>query len=131
MDMFAQASQQLTVTSSDWTQLKAAAVNGQLRLEPGTAEKAAGLCTDLIEKLAGHIRDAHNLVMQSGMGDCLIGNQLSKKFNDKATGESNSIVSVLQQHQDVLRQMADTYLEAGHAFTAQEEANAAALKGGM
>lgn len=131
MDMFMQESQQLKVTSTEWTQLKAAATRGELRMEPGTAEAAAGHCNDMIAKLTVHIREAHFLVMQAGFGDCLIGNQLMKKFNDKATGPTNSIVSLLQQHQDVLRQMADTYLEAGRAFRAQEQANASGLKGSL
>lgn len=61
------------------------------------------------------------------MGECIIGRALDDKFAKKAAGSTNSLVSVLRQHQDVLIEMAATYRAAGKAFQDQENNNAAVM----
>ena len=44
---------QLRQSTADWSQLKASAAGGQLRLEPG-AEKAAQRCEAIVSTVDGH-----------------------------------------------------------------------------
>ena len=56
-----------------------------------------------------------------------LGRQLGHTFDAKATGGSNSLMSALAQHQQILTDMATTYRAAGAAFTAREQSNTDSL----
>ena len=129
LEAFAAQSAQLTQSTTDWSQLKASAAGGQLRMEPGVAERAAQRCEAMVATLDGRYRDAQFLVVSANMGDCVVGNQLRDTFNNKATGGTNSLISVIAQHQQILTDMAATYRAAGAAFAAQESTNVNHLGG--
>ena len=129
MDALTAQSAALGESVGAWSGLQQAASSGRLRMEPGVAEQCAKHCEDLKHKLDGHYWNAQSLQIKSGMGDCIIGNAVTEKFNTKATGPTNSLMSVIRQHQQVLTQMAQTYRAAGQAFRAQDRDNAAELGG--
>lgn len=123
LEAFAAQSAQLAQSSTDWTQLKAAASSGQLRMDFKVADQAAKRCEEMIATLQDHYANARNLRVTGDMGACNVGDQLFSKFNDKATGDANSLAAVIRQHQQILTDMAATYRSAGAAFRAQEESN--------
>jgi len=129
MDAFMAQSAALGESASNWSGLQQAAAEGKLQLEPGVAEQCAKHCEDMIDKLDRHISTAQMLAYTHGMGDCVIGRALNDKFAKKAAGATNSLISVLRQHQDVLTEMAATYRAAGKAFSSQEHNNAAVMNG--
>ena len=129
MDAFIAQSAALGESASNWSGLQQAAAEGTLQLEPGVAEQCAKHCEDMIDKLDGHINDAQKLILRNGMGECIIGRALDGKFAKKVAGSTNSLVSVLRQHQDVLTEMAATYRAAGKAFQDQDNNNAAVMGG--
>jgi hypothetical protein len=118
---------QLRQSTVDWSQLKAAAAGGQLRMEHGVAERAAKRCEAMVSTLDGHYRSAQFLTVSGAAGECEIGRQLGSTFDDKAMGSSNSLMSVITQHQQILTDMAATYRAAGAAFAARENSNTNAL----
>ena len=123
MDAFAVQAAQLTQSTSDWSQLRAAAAGGQLRMEPGVAEKAAQRCEAMVATLDEHRRGGQLLKVGGATGDCEIGCQLGQTFDAKAVGGSNSMISAIAQHQRILTEMAATYRAAGVAFTVREQSN--------
>ena len=127
VDAFAMQAAQLTQSTSDWSQLRAAAAGGQLRMEPGVAEKAAQRCEAMVATLDDHYAGARVLKVGGAAGDCEIGCQLGQTFDAKALGGSNSLMSALAQHQQILTEMAETYRAAGAAFTVQERLNTDSL----
>lgn len=127
MDAFAMQAAQLQQSTTDWSQLKAAAANGQLRMEHGVAETAAKRCEAMIATLDGHYNASATLLIGGAAGDCEIGRALGQTFDAKATGGSNSLMSVIVQHQQILTDMAATYRGAGAAFAAQEQSNTNSL----
>ena len=127
VDAFAVQAVQLTQSSSDWSQLRAAAAGGQLRMEPGVAEKAAQRCEAMVATLDRHYVGTYVVSAVGATGDCEIGRQLGHTFDAKATGGSNSMMSALAQHQQILTDMAATYRAAGVAFTVQEQSNTDSL----
>ena len=127
VDAFAMQAAQLRESTSDWSQLRAAAAGGQLRMEPGVAEKAAQRCEAMVATLDEHRRGGQLLKVGGATGDCEVGRQLGSTFDTKATGTSNSLMSALAQHQQILTEMAATYRAAGVAFTVQEQSNTDSL----
>jgi len=127
MDALTAQSAALGESVGAWSGLQQAASSGRLRMEPGVAEQCAKHCEDLKHKLDGHYADAQQLQLGEGLGVCLIADALTKKFNDKAHGPTNSLTSVIRQHQQVLTEMAATYRAAGAAFRTQEQENTSAL----
>ena len=127
MDAFAEQAAQLTQSTSDWSQLRAAAAGGQLRMEPGVAETAAKRCEAMVATLNDHRRGGQLLDVGGAAGDCEIGRQLGHTFDATATGGSNSMMSALTQHQQILTDMAATYRAAGAAFAVREQSNTDSL----
>ena len=127
MDAFAVQAAQLTQSTSDWSQLRAAAAGGQLRMEPGVAEKAAQRCEAMVATLDDHWFGGRLMRVGGAAGECEIGRQLGQTFDAKATGGSNSMMSAIAQHQQILAEMAATYRAAGAAFTVREQSNTTSL----
>lgn len=123
VDALAMQAAQLTQSTTEWSQLKAAAATGQLRIEPGVAEKAAKRCEAMVATLDGHWKGAQSLTVGGAAGDCEIGRQLGQTLDAKASGGTNSLMSVVAQHQQILTDMATTYRAAGAAFATQEHSN--------
>lgn len=129
MDAFMAQSAALQGSQASWAGLTQAAGEGKLQMEPGVAEQCAKHCEDMIETLQGRIVEVNTMRTNINMGDCLIGQALQNKYTDKVVGASNSIISVISQHQQVLTEMAATYRAAGAAFHGQEQTNTAAMGG--
>lgn len=127
VDAFAMQAAGLRQSTSDWSQLRAAAAGGQLRMESGVAEKAAQRCEAMVATLDDHWNRARVLKVGGAAGDCEIGRQLGHTFDAKAFGGTNSLMSALAQHQRILTEMAATYRAAGVAFAVQEQSNTDSL----
>jgi hypothetical protein len=127
---FAMQAAQLKQSTTDWSQLKSAAAGGQLRMEHGVAERAAKRCEAMVATLDGHYNSAAELLIRGSAGACEIGRELGSTFDSKAIGGSNSLTSVITQHQQILTDMAATYRAAGAAFAAREQANVDGLTAG-
>ena len=98
---------------------------GELMLEPGAAAHAAKVCQEMKEKLHGYAKQARELSKRVNFGECLEGWALSEKFYKKAAGTPKSAYEILLRAQEIMDNMAETYLAAGRAYEKQERRNAA------
>lgn len=116
----------------EWAGLKAQAVAGTLRMEPGVAEACATACQVAHEALFDDLKIAQRCARVEGLGSWPSGMAIAQKFRDKAGVDNpvpNSAVGVINLHREVLLEMRDTYRAAGQAYAAAEQANADRLKG--
>lgn len=118
----------LNAAQADWKGLGTAAASGQLRLEPGVAEQCAVACEKARSQLILRKQDVQGIGRLRGFGDLRSGQELQRKFETKATGGPGSAEEVLQQHMDLLVDMAATYRAAGTAFAQRDHSTADALR---
>lgn len=111
-----------------WRGLRGAAVSGQLRLEPGVAERCAVACEQLRQQLRDRRADVRGIGRLWGFGTLPSGEQLRGKFEGKAQGSPGSAEEVLRQHMALLVDMAAAYRAAGAAFVEHDRATAEALR---
>lgn len=116
----------------EWAGLKAQAVAGTLRMEPGVAEACATACQVCYEALTDDLKLVRRCARVEGLGSWSSGMAIAQKFRDKAGVDNpvpNSAGGVINAHRAVLLEMRDSYRAAGQAYAAAEQANADRLKG--
>ncbi|GAA4612945.1 hypothetical protein [Saccharopolyspora hordei] len=104
---------------------------GMLSLEPEAAEKAAKHCEDEIRELQQLFREAQAINRVTGLGDYPDGQQLAKRFEDKATDPTAGALTLVRQMQDELQKMADAYRAAAKDYRAIDEQHAQDIQRGM
>lgn len=111
-----------------WQALAVAADNGDLYLNPETAQRCSSACDAYIEKLLVHQDTARRLANITGYGDFDMGRQIQTIFAEKAVGGDNNMVDVLQSHIDVVEQMKVVFGEFFSSTTETDATNAAGLQ---
>ncbi len=124
-DALRTAASHVAASRTEWTDLKAAALGGELRFEPAAAERCAQVCETAVDQITDQLQTARQLTRVEGFGDTIAGRALADKFARKG-GEA---VDVLVAHRQVLQDMAATYRAAGRAYTEAEANNAVRLRG--
>ncbi|MBM4626004.1 hypothetical protein [Prescottella equi] len=112
--------------TNSWSGLIAAAEQGDLELERGTASNCARACDDLIDQLTRVLDGTRGLAKIDGLGSLPSGVTLASKFERKARGGDYSLDRAIADHLRVVGDIRDVFLKIENRYAAAEEANAAA-----
>ncbi|MCA1192255.1 hypothetical protein [Saccharopolyspora sp. 6V] len=104
---------------------------GKLALDPQVAEDAAKRVEEERDALTNLLRKAQSLSTVKGLGDYPDGQQLAKRFEDKATDSQSGAVQLIRELQDELQKQADAFRAAARDYRATDERNADDLRRGM
>ncbi|GAA3366057.1 hypothetical protein [Saccharopolyspora gregorii] len=104
---------------------------GKLALDPQVAEDAAKRVEEEIEALQNLYRKTQAIGSVKGLGDYPDGQQLAKRFEDKATDKDSGALELIRQLQAELQKQADAFRGAARDYRATEEQNADDLRRGM
>ncbi|MGH3979165.1 MAG: hypothetical protein ACRDRZ_09225 [Pseudonocardiaceae bacterium] len=127
---FAQQSRRLAAFRQEQRGLQAAVAAGELWMEAGVAERAAKRCERGFTEVEEIIDKLRPLGREFRFGENDHGRQVAKAFKNAAVGDHNSVTAVLRESQHVLRDMAQTFREAGRAVEHAERTNEQDLGGG-
>ncbi|MGH3904568.1 MAG: hypothetical protein ACRDTE_10310 [Pseudonocardiaceae bacterium] len=125
MAFFEQVSGQLAGVERQQTDLQRAVAAGELWMEEGVAERAAGRCEQTITDIDQWLNSAERLTRRRRFGDNDDGNGAAKKYG--LAGEE--IIAVMQNAQMVFANMADTYRAAGRTAAEADAAGEQSLQG--
>ena len=108
--------------------LRAAVDSGKVVMTPEAAERVAKIYEDKADDIRSRARDAQRLVTNDAFGNCFIGRDLEKKFNEKVTGSSTAsdagLVPILRKTEDILREMAQAYRDSAKEMQGADEEHA-------
>ncbi|MCA1185522.1 MULTISPECIES: hypothetical protein [unclassified Saccharopolyspora] len=104
---------------------------GKLALDPQVAEDAAKRVEEEIEALQKLYRRAEALRSVRGLGDYPDGQQLMKRFQDKAADGDAGALKLIRDLQEELQKQADAFRGAARDYRAVEEQNADDIRRGM
>lgn len=119
---FGQNLQDVQGLAAQQQSLRAAVDAGRLRMEPGTAERAAGCCRAFAADLEDELPAVRELAEIDGFGECIAGRALRDAFRAKGEGTPTSAREIIREHQRVLEDLAQTFEAAGRAYHAADEA---------
>ncbi|HEY2764386.1 MAG TPA: hypothetical protein VGJ13_10300 [Pseudonocardiaceae bacterium] len=122
---FQQANAQLTGLAQNQTDLQRAVASGDLWMEAGVAERAAQRCERAIDEIDQSLNDAHRLTRLLPFGD----NQDGWAAADRFAVAAQDFMKAMRGAQCVLRNMADTYREAGRTVTEADVTSAQPFQG--
>ncbi|WP_109529901.1 MULTISPECIES: hypothetical protein [Nocardia] len=109
-----------------WEQFAAQARAGELYLD---SEEAARQCLTACDQRIQDLRDMARYVRQtqnvSGFGDFDMANDLAGMFEKQASGEDNSIESVINNHMEVVKDMGEIMALSIKRITGQDVTNTA------
>lgn len=128
---FAAAKEGLKAVSGQTQWINSQVGAGKLALNPEAAESAAKRCEDEIRELARLQRNAQALRTVKGLGAYEDGQQLARRFQDKATDGNAGILNLIRDMQDELKKQADAFRAAAKDYRATDEQNADDLRRGM
>ncbi|WP_037159985.1 hypothetical protein [Rhodococcoides fascians] len=114
--------------TTHWQALAVAADNGDLYLNPETAQACHKACDMYITQLREHQATATSLAQVTGYGNFDMGRRLQTIFAEKAVGGDNNMFDVLQSHIDVVEEMKVVFGKFFAATIGTDEANAAGLQ---
>ncbi|MGW5647965.1 hypothetical protein ACWEV3_00810 [Saccharopolyspora sp. NPDC003752] len=92
--------------------LRAAVDSGQLVMDPKAAEAVAKVYEEKAEKLAAKIARTDQLVANNAFGNCFIGRDLERKFNEKVNAPDVGLVAIVTKVEKILRNMAQAYRDS-------------------
>lgn len=121
---FGFAQEQLTELDAASRQMRSDIASGQFSIEPDAARKAAKACRDQITRIDGLLGRVTGLGDKVNFGRCQVGDQLSRKFADKATGSNASLEGLLKKSQQILESMAKNYDDAANSYEQTDAATA-------
>ncbi|MBQ0927462.1 hypothetical protein [Saccharopolyspora endophytica] len=128
---FAAAKEGLKAVSGQTQWINSQVGAGKLALNPEVAEQAAKRVEEEIRELASAFRDARRLGRVEGLGDYPDGQQLAKRFQDKAADSQAGALKLIRDLQDELQKQADAFREAAKDYRTTDEQNADDLRRGM
>ncbi|QKT09477.1 hypothetical protein [Rhodococcus sp. W8901] len=115
------------MNSSSWSELGDLVDAGDLRLEPGIAEKCAQRCAQLREELEKLRWRSGDLTRIDGLGILPSGVALARKFGQKASGGAYPLDQALADHITVVEQMQSVFEKIAASFDATEQSNTQAI----
>lgn len=128
---FAAAKEGLKAVSGQTAWMNSQVSAGKLSLDPDAAEKAAQRCEDEVEEIRKLLRTANALSTVKGLGDYPDGQQLAKRFEDKATDPGAGMAQLLRDLQDELTKQAEAFRGAAKDYRTIDEQNADDIRRGM
>lgn len=128
---FAAAKEGLKAVSAQTQSINQSVGAGMLSLDPEVAENAAKRVEEEIEALQGLYRRAESLRSVKGLGDYPDGQQLAKRFQDKAADGDAGALKLIRDLQDELQKQAEAFRGAARDYRAMDEQNADDLRRGM
>ena len=112
---------------STWQVMAEDVSAGRLFLERGVANRCAGHCSVLVERLVELRVQARRLGRVEGFGTFPSGIALAEKFSKKAVGGDYSMVQALTDHIAEVEAMRDVFLRIESRYVATDENGAQAL----
>ncbi|ATL69408.1 hypothetical protein [Nocardia terpenica] len=112
------------VDPDGWRKLLGQANSGQLFLDPEIGKGLDKVCDDYLDRLDTLLRGTDRFRFLGGFGTFQSGIDLEKKFKAKAIGQDQSLVSILQQHVDVVKTAKEVVAKAVSNFVEQDRQNA-------
>ncbi|WP_243789801.1 hypothetical protein [Saccharopolyspora gloriosae] len=128
---FAAAKEGLKAVSAQTQTINQQVGAGMLSLDPEVAEKAAKRVEEEIEALRQLYMKAQGLGSVRGLGDYPDGQQLAKRFQDKATDPDSGALELIRTLQDELQKQADAFRGAARDYRSMDEQNADDLRRGL
>ncbi|WP_243794055.1 hypothetical protein [Saccharopolyspora gloriosae] len=128
---FAAAKEGLKAVSAQTQSINQQVGAGMLSLDPEVAEKAAKRVEEEIEALDRAYDQARILTRVKGIGDYPDGQQLAKRFQDKASDPEAGALSLIRAMQEELRKQADAFRNAAKDYRDMDEQNADDLRRGI
>ncbi|MER7010890.1 hypothetical protein ABT324_05625 [Saccharopolyspora sp. NPDC000359] len=128
---FAKAKAGLAAVSGQTQWISSQVGAGKLSLDPEVAERAAKRCDDEVEALQDLWRTAQALRTVKGLGDYPDGQQLAKRFQDKAADGDSGALKLIRDMQDELKKQAQAFRDAAKDYRATDEQNADDLRRGI
>ncbi|WP_186629439.1 hypothetical protein [Rhodococcus sp. BP22] len=110
-----------------WNDLATAADDGQLFLDPASAQHCDKACTEYLAILETNKDLAFKLGNVKGMGTFDSGIALARKFSLKAVDGPNNLVDVLQSHIDVVTAMQAVFRKFFDAAKDVDQQNATSI----
>ncbi|MCI2417774.1 hypothetical protein MOQ72_10080 [Saccharopolyspora sp. K220] len=104
---------------------------GKLALDPKVADDAAKRCEEEIRELAELFRKTRAMQRVQGLGKYPDGEQLAKRFEDKANDGEAGALALIRLMQDELQKQADAFRAAAKDYRATDEQNADDLRRGI
>ncbi|MER7083511.1 hypothetical protein SAMN02982929_06197 [Saccharopolyspora kobensis] len=92
--------------------LRAAVDSGKVRMTPDAAEELGRFYEEKADKVQALSSRTDRLIATGAFGDCFIGRQLEKKFDDKVNAPEVGILAILDRTQQILRDMAQAYRDS-------------------
>ncbi|PKW14526.1 hypothetical protein [Saccharopolyspora spinosa] len=128
---FAAAKEGLKAISSRTQWINQQVGAGKLSLDPEVAERAAKRCEDEIDALFRLWQSAQALNTVKGLGNYPDGQQLAKRFEDKAGDPDAGALKLIRDMQDELKKQAEAFRGAARDYRATDEQNADDLRRGI
>ncbi|MDA3647307.1 hypothetical protein LZ318_35705 [Saccharopolyspora indica] len=108
--------------------LRAAVDSGKVRMTPDAAERVAKIYDDKADDLRRKTSDAQRLIVNGIYGDCFIGRDLERKFNEKVTGPESApdagLLPILRKTEEILRNMAQAFRDSAREMTNADDESA-------
>ncbi|WP_223840057.1 hypothetical protein [Saccharopolyspora pogona] len=104
---------------------------GKLALDPEVAEKAAKRCEEEIRELAKLVRNAQQISRVQGLGNYPDGQQLAKRFEDKANAPGAGAIELIRMMQKELQAQADAFRAAAKDYRSTDDQIAQDLQRGI
>lgn len=108
--------------------LRAAVDNGQLVMDPAAAEAVAKVYEEKAELLSEQRLDTDRLIAKGAYGNCFIGRDLDRKFEDKVNAPEVGLVAVMAKMEQILRSMAQAYRDSARDMKNTDDDHASNLK---
>ncbi|WP_406692608.1 hypothetical protein REH65_12890 [Saccharopolyspora sp. ID03-671] len=128
---FAAAKEGLKAVSGQTQWINSQVGAGKLALNPEAAENAAKRCEEEIEELTSLLRYSRAITRVEGLGNYQDGQQLAKRFEDKAGDSEAGVIKLIRDMQDELKKQAEAFRGAAKDYRATDEQNADDLRRGM
>ena len=125
---YGSAQERLNDLSAASTQMRSDMASGHFSIEPDAARKAAQACRDQVGRIDDLLSQVGGLGHKVNFGQCQVGESMSQKFADKATGSGSSLRSLLEQSKSVLEGMARNYDDAARGYEQTDADNALTIR---
>ena len=111
--------------------LRAAVDSGHLVMDPEAAKRVARVYEEKAKNLAKLTARTDQLVANGAFGDCFIGQDIERKFQEKALNNDSGAVPLLVKMEGILKNMAQTYRDSAKDMQNTDDDNARNLGRGL
>ncbi|NLG54468.1 MAG: hypothetical protein GX542_02280 [Rhodococcus sp.] len=115
------------ITLAEAKAMTAAANNGQLRIEPDSADRCIRACENYVERIRSNIQQAQHSVRIESFGTLQMGRSLGKMFYDLTIGGDNSLTATMVNTVEIYGEAIEALKTAKANYIAIDEQNAGGL----